>query len=236
MLSVNNVTVSYGRTRVLKDFSASASDGEIAGLLGPNGSGKTTLLRFISGLLKADAGSIVYHGAEIDTTSRFWRSVLSYVPDDGGTIPILTVEEQLLLRCRLSGVSQNESVERVKYIIHLLQIGGFKNSRSSELSTGLKKKLGIGLGIIGNAKTYLFDEPFASLDLQAVEIAYGILIALKKSGAITVVATNSIPLQAEIWDRFWNLSDTNGTKTDKISIPETLDAGQVILPWLSTSA
>ncbi len=231
---MRDVTISYRRRPVIENMTANASNGELVGLVGPNGSGKTTLLRFLSGLIKGDSGSIVYGETEIDTDSRRWRSELSFVPDDGGTIALLTVEEQLLLQCQLTGIDPNESVNRVECMIDVLRLGNHRNYASNELSTGLRKRLGIGLGIIRDAGVYLFDEPFTSLDVHTTEIFYGILTALKKSGKITVVATHSFPLRSDICNRIWDLS-TRGraSERDPGSYLEPGAAREVVIPWFS---
>ena len=103
MLELKEITVRYGKTTVLEDVSAAAGRGELTVLAGPNGAGKTTLLNALTGRAELHAGSVDLDSSEIDPADDSWRDRYSYVAADSGVLPILTVEEQLDLLCRLSG-------------------------------------------------------------------------------------------------------------------------------------
>lgn len=214
MLRLENIIISRGGHSVLNDISIGAVSGDIVALTGPNGTGKTTLLQIISGTLKSDSGNICFKENKVNLNSINWRFKLSYIPEDGGIIPLLTIEEQLYLQCSLTGISHYESSERTNYIIDLLEIGKYRNHRGDDLSSGLRKRLGIGLGIIRNAKVFLFDEPFNALDVQAMTILSRILMILKNRGRIVIVASHSFPYPDNLYNHVWYLS--NGIIKDHI--------------------
>jgi ABC-type multidrug transport system ATPase subunit len=221
VLSLQDVVLSRGGRTIIKDLSASADRGDVVAILGPNGAVKTTLLHFIAGVLKSDSGYIYYQGSKIDPASLDWRRRLAYVLDDGGIIPLLTVEEQLYLQSVLVGVSHTESVERTGLVINLLELSKYRNYRGDELSSGLRKRLGIGIGIIRDADVFLFDEPYSSLDVQAMAVFSRIVAALKSRGRIVIVASHSFPFLDNLYNHVWTLSD--GAVTDHSNKRELRD-------------
>ena len=243
MLSLQDIVVFRGRKPVLNGLNASADNGDVVALLGPNGAGKTTLLHFIAGVLKGDSGDIYYRGRKIDTNSLRWRRTLAYVLDDGGIIPLLTVEEQIYLQSILTGVDRSESAQRTGYVIDLLELNKYRDYRGDELSSGVRKRLGIGLGIVRDADVFLFDEPYSSLDVQATAVFGQILKTLKNRGRIVLVASHSFPFPDGLYNHVWSLSD--GVVVDcsneqevrgRLDQPSPSDGlsghGRIDLPWI----
>jgi len=192
---------------VISGLSAAAERGDVVALRGPNGAGKTTLLHCLAGVLKYDSGEIRCRDRKIDPGGTEWRLRLSYVLDDGGIIPLLTVEEQLYLQGVLCGVGRTEAVERAGLVIDLLEMRGYREYRGDELSLGLRKRLGIGLGIVRDAEVFLFDEPYSSLDAEAAAVFDRILRALKRKKRIVLVAAHAFPFSGDLYNRVWTLSD-----------------------------
>ncbi len=242
MLRLEDFVLSRGGRTIIKGVSAFTNRGDVVALFGPNGAGKTTLLHSIAGLLKSDSGTIYYDGNRVDPTSFDWRRRLSYVLDDGGTIPLLTVEEQLYLQCALVGVEHSESIRRTSHIIDKLGLGGHQGYRGDELSAGLRKRLGIGIGIIRDSDVFLFDEPFSSLDVQATDVFCRILMTLKDRGRVVIVASHSFPLLYDVCDQIWTLSAGVVTvHSDKRELrnllrpsPEPASSGGIAtdMPWI----
>lgn len=246
MLSLQNVVLSRGGRTIIKDLSASADKGDIVALLGPNGAGKTTLMHFIAGVLKSDSGAIYYNRRKIDPTCLDWRRRLAYVLDDGGIIPPLTVEEQIYLQSVLVGVNHAESIERTRFVIELLELSRYRDYRGDELSSGLVKRLGIGIGIVRDADLFLFDEPYSSLDVQAAAVFSRILMTLKNRGRIVVVASHSFPILDNLYNRVWTFSSgmvldysNEGKLRDLLNHPfqsGSLDKYKEIeIPWILQS-
>lgn len=206
VLSLRDLTVSRGGRTVLEGLSAAAGRGDVVALCGPNGAGKSTLLHCLAGVLKNDAGEIRYRDEKIDPRSPGWRRRLSYVLDDGGIIPLLTPAEQLYLQGALSGLGRREAAGRAGQVIDLLELDSHRDYRGDELSSGLRKRLGIGLGIVRDAEVFLFDEPYSSLDSEAAAVFDGVLRALKRKGRIVVVAAHGFSFPGGLYNRVWTLS------------------------------
>ncbi len=234
MLELSNIRINRGNKNVLNKISAGATSGSITLLLGENGCGKTSLLGGISGLLKMESGEIRFNGKSVDPESEDWRENLSYILDDGGTIPLLSVSEQLQLQCLLNGTKKIEARDRVEAVIRLLNLEKYKSYRADELSAGLRKKLGIGLGIIRNAGIYLFDEPFSSLDALTAAQLLDVLSAIKAKGKAVILSTHSPSFVSSISDSVWMLKNGGITETGKENIGSSpiSETAAVDLPWI----
>lgn len=235
MLEHKEIALSRGGRPVITACSVSAERGDAVALIGPNGSGKTTLLHLLSGLLAKDSGRLSFDGREIDPASPDWRYETAFVLDDGGTIPLLTVEEQLLLAGALSGLESGEAAGRADAVIRLLQLETHRRHRGDELSSGLRKRLGLGIGIIRDARIFLFDEPFSALDVEAAAVFIGIIEALKSKGRIVVFASHTLPFAGSLCSRVWRLAggtrpqgaraqDVPGSPAGRQSFVESLQA------------
>lgn len=245
MLKLKNIVISRGDQTVINDVTVEACPGDVIALLGPNGAGKTTLLHCIAGILESDSGEVLCQGEEVDPDSPEWRNRLTYVLDDGGTIPLLTVEEQIYLQCILTGVGNEEGMKRTGFIIDLLELGKHRGYRGDELSAGLRKRLGIGLGIVRDADIYLFDEPLSSLDVKGMAFFSRIVMTLKSRGRVVLIASHSFPYLNDLCSRVWALSE--GTITDYSNREDfrqffnhTAGAddkynGEIDIPWILSS-
>jgi len=245
MLRLENIVISRGDQIIINDITVEAGRGDVIALFGPNGAGKTTLLHCIAGILESDSGEIFYRGEEVNPDSPEWRSRLTYVLDDGGTIPLLTVEEQIYLQCILTGVGHEEAADRTGFIIDLLELGKHRGYRGEELSTGLRKRLGIGLGIVRDAEIFLFDEPLSSLDVPGMTLFSRIVKTLKGRGRLVIFASHSFPYLNDLCDRVWAVS--GGTITDysreedfhrffhNESMPGDQNNGEIDIPWILRS-
>ncbi len=219
MIELKKIQLTLGGKKVLADINAKAAAGELTLLSGDNGTGKTSLFNLIAGILKPDSGGLYYKSEFLDCETAAFSNLLSYIQDDGGTIPLLTVEEQLQLQCYLNNLNKIETVARVNEIIMNLDLESHRNYRAEELSAGVRKKLGIAIGMICNSEIFLLDEPFASLDIKASLKLLNILKILKKRGRIVIVTTHSPDIISKIIDRIWLLSEgiiQEETDRDKI--------------------
>ena len=97
MLKISNLNVSYGAIHAIHDVSMEVGDGEIVSLIGANGAGKTTILHSITGLKKADSGTIEYNGQDLIKTepSKIVTLGMAHVPEGRHVFPTMTVEENL---------------------------------------------------------------------------------------------------------------------------------------------
>ena len=165
MLEIEELTVAYGAVRALDGVGLKVERGGITAVLGANGAGKTTLLRTISGLQPARAGRITWDGTELTglAPDRIARGGVAHVPEGGGVITELTVEENL----RLGALWRRDRADRAAAQARSTSCSRrWKNVRPnppSTLSGGERQMLAIGRALMGRPGLLLLDEPSLGL-------------------------------------------------------------------------
>lgn len=183
MISIENVTVVFGKTLALDEMTVDIPDG-ITGVFGPNGSGKSTLLKTIAGLLKPDEGRIT-----IDGTSRRDESTrrrLGYAGHGSGLYGRLSLRENLELFASLYGAS----TERAGLLIDQLALKEFETRPVNELSAGSKRRAAVARALVHDPDVLLLDEPYANVDDEASEAISTAIRAWKGAGKTALVATH----------------------------------------------
>lgn len=150
MITIQNIKKSYKKNVALDDVNMTLEN-KVYGLLGPNGSGKTTLLRIISGLLKADHGSIVFQDKSIQEAS------IGYLPQKFGVFKELSVYEQLEYYCILKKIPQLQRKESIQEVLESVNLEDMINRHCKELSGGMVRRLGIAQTFLGNPDIILLD-------------------------------------------------------------------------------
>ena len=168
LLSLNNVSKSFGSTRAVKDVCLDVSQGEFFGLLGPSGCGKTTTLRMIAGLERPDSGTIMFDGTDITHLSPEHRG-FGMVFQNYALFPHLNVFENVAFGLRARHKSKDEMRERVNSALELVQLPGYDKRRVDELSGGQQQRVAIARAIAIEPALLLFDEPLSNLDVSLRE-------------------------------------------------------------------
>lgn len=162
-LSANNVSKSFGATRVLEDISFQVADGEFCALLGPSGCGKSTLLRLVAGLENASGGDISIGDQRVDHLPPRDRDI-AFVFQNYALYPHMTVYENLAFSLRLRRLPKDEIEKRVVEAAGLLEIGQLLSHKPQQLSGGQRQRVAVGRAIVRQPKIFLFDEPLSNLD------------------------------------------------------------------------
>ncbi len=179
ILTIQNVSFSYGSTPVLKNFSLDVKERDIISLIGPSGFGKTTLLQLIAGDLKPETGTITKIG--------LWRRVFQ----KSSLFPWLTVEENIKLGLR--GVDSTNTLN-FDTIISILDLGRVLKNYPRELSGGQGQRTEIARALIGKPDGLLMDEPFSSLDYLIRHQTRNYLTEILKEYPMTMLlVTHDIP-------------------------------------------
>ncbi len=164
MLSIKNISKSFGNVHALKDISLDLKPG-LFGLLGPNGAGKSTLMRTLATLQNADTGSITLNGVDIQANPNAMRSTLGYLPQDFGVYPRMSAKALLDHIAILKGVEPKK--EREAQILSLLKNVNLLKHSSANVSTysgGMRQRFGVAQAMLGDPKVLIVDEPTAGLD------------------------------------------------------------------------
>ncbi|MGD2108232.1 MAG: ABC transporter ATP-binding protein [Phycisphaerae bacterium] len=188
----------------LCDVSTSVYEGEMVGLLGPNGAGKTTLLKIISTLLLPTSGRVQIYGYDVFANELRTRSLIGLVScDERSFYWRLTARQNLIFFATLHGLSRRESLTRSGALLEALGLAHAADQPYHTFSAGMKQKLAIARGLIGEPRLILYDEPTRSLDpLSARTIRE--LIRQKRADAphrTHVIATNQLDEAEGLCDR-----------------------------------
>ncbi len=191
MLTVSNVDVFYGESRILNDVSISVPDGKIICLMGRNGVGKTTLLKTIMGNLKVRKGKITYENADItrDPPHRRARAGIGYVPQGRGIFPYLSVYENLLMGFEaLDRSEQRHSAHKVDEVYEIFPVLSQMSKRvAGTLSGGQQQQLAIGRILVRSPKLLLLDEPTEGIQPSIVEEIERVIMFLGKKSDISIL-------------------------------------------------
>ena len=195
MLTVTELSVSYGAVRALSKVSLEVPPGEVTAVIGANGAGKSTLMRTLAGLVKPASGAATLDGEKITgrKAEDIVRMGLALVPEGRSTIPDLTVEENL----RLGGLWRNRAERAASQaeIFDLFPIlGQRKHLRADTLSGGERQQLAIGRALMAKPRCLLLDEPSLGLAplivTQILELVSG--LARNSGLAVLLVEQNAV--------------------------------------------
>ena len=187
MIRVDNLSVSYGAVKALRNVSLKASPGLITAVLGANGAGKTTLLRAISGLVTPQSGNILLGEKSLlrMPTENICRLGLAHVPEGRGVIEELTVEDNLRLGALASKVDIAEGLENQYTQFPVL--GDRRKKYCATLSGGERQMLAMARALIAQPKVLLLDEPSLGLAPLVTSELMKLILQLCESENLTVI-------------------------------------------------
>lgn len=200
LLSVKNLSVSYGSTKALKGFGLSAAKGEFIGILGPNGAGKSTLLKSMTGLLKY-SGSVRIAGREVSKLkSREVGKLLGYVSQNPNDyISKDTVFEELKFTLDNYGSTDMTVIEDV---LGSLGLAKLRDKNPRDLSGGERQRVAIASVLVNRPEMLLLDEPTRGLDAE-LKLQLGRLLSeLSGRGVTIMLVTHDIEFAAEFCSRY----------------------------------
>ncbi len=155
----------FGDLLVLKDLNLEIARNEFLCIVGPSGSGKTTLLRMMNGLADIDSGSILVEGTPVTGSRRDMAMVFQSFD----LFPWMTVERNISFPLELSRTRKSEIKERVEWAVKLVGLEGFENRYPSQLSGGMRQRVGLARAVVVRPEVLLLDEPFGAVDAQTRE-------------------------------------------------------------------
>ena len=186
-LEVTGLACRRGGRAVFGDLSFSLARGELLALTGRNGSGKTTLLRALALLVPAQAGAILWQGAEVARDAEAWRRQIGWLGHLDGLKGDLTVAENLETACRL----REAAADGIAAALAAFDLGVLAHRPVRTLSAGQRRRCALARVLASAAPLWLLDEPLNALDApsqQAVQVALAGHLA---AGGLAIAATHA---------------------------------------------
>ena len=219
ILRIQNVQLSFGATKVLKDVSFDVHAGEIRAIIGPNGAGKTSLLNCMSGFYRPQAGQILFEGNDVTKTpphdiaslgmARTFQNIALYTGlstmDNLMAARHIHMKQGMLSSMLYWGAARKEEVEHrivVEEIIDFLEIAHIRKSIVGALPYGLRKRVELGRALALEPRLLLLDEPMAGMNAEEKEdMARFILDIHERRNTTIVLIEHDMGLVMDISDR-----------------------------------
>jgi lipopolysaccharide export system ATP-binding protein len=208
-LDISGLIKSYNGRVVVDRVSLKIRAGEVVGLLGPNGAGKTTTFYMIIGLIKPDAGKVVFNGEDISGLPMYQRARrgITYLPQEPSVFRKLTVEENILAILETLNLPREEKQTRLEGLLKELNIAHLAKNKAYSLSGGERRRVEITRALVLAPSLILLDEPFAGIDPLAVIDIQKIIHQLKKKGIGVIVTDHNVREALHVCDRAYILSE-----------------------------
>ncbi len=208
-LSVRDLRKRYGAREAVKGVTLGISPGEVVGLLGPNGAGKTTIFYMIVGLVRPDAGRVLFDGQDITRLPmhRRARMGLGYLPQEPSVFRKLTVRENILAFLEETPLSKGEREERLRDLLAEMRIDHVENSMGYSLSGGERRRVEIARSLVISPAFLLLDEPFAGIDPISVADLQQVILRLKEKEIGVIITDHNVRDTLTVCDRAYIISE-----------------------------
>jgi phospholipid/cholesterol/gamma-HCH transport system ATP-binding protein len=249
MITIRDIRKSFDERPILRGVNIDVRDRETLVVLGRSGGGKSVMLKMIVGLLKPDSGSINVDGNDVLSMSypklRELRFKFGFLFQGAALFDSLTVGDNVALALRRGRakheleLTENEIAERVKFALEVVGLKNTEGVMPSNLSGGMKKRVGLARAIVPSPRYMLYDEPTTGLDMETADEINVLINDLRtKLGVTSIVVTHDIHSAFVVGDRFAILNDgrtlMTGTRAEiENSVDE--DVRKYISSSLSTS-
>lgn len=228
LLKIDGISAGYHGQDVLRGLSLTVAEGNLVAIVGPNGHGKSTLLRAISGLLRLTGGSIQLGERRLDRLrpDEIVAAGVVQVPQGDLLFPEMTVLENLQMGAYLPAASARMA-ERLEEVYTLLpKLRERQHQVASTLSGGERRMVGIGRGLMADARLLLLDEPSLGLAPIIIDQIYEVITTLKHSGRTILLVEESAARVADKADHIHLLDHGefvwSGAGSELMARPEIL--------------
>jgi ABC-2 type transport system ATP-binding protein len=230
-IEVSGLRKAYGSLEAVQEVDFSIEEGEVFGLLGPNGAGKTTTVEILEGYRKRDAGEVRVLGHDPERPGLDFRERIGVVLQQSEMWPNLTVRETHAIFAGYYRAPRD--VDEVIALVGLREKAG---ARVKTLSGGQKRRLDLGIALIGDPDLVFLDEPTTGFDPQARRAAWEMIRSLRSLGKTVLLTTHYLDEAAELADRVGVVA---GGQLVEVAPPDELGATlrrQSTVSWLEGGA
>ena len=197
-LAIQNLSKTYSNGfSALKDVSLTVPQGGFFALLGPNGAGKSTMIGIISSLFQPTTGSVKIFGTDLLENPSIAKQYLGIVPQEFNFNMFEKVEDILITQAGYFGIPAKEARPRAKRLLMALGLWDKRNSKSRELSGGMKRRLMIARALIHKPKLLILDEPTAGVDIELRRSMWEFMQQINIEENTTIILTTHYLEEAE---------------------------------------
>jgi lipopolysaccharide export system ATP-binding protein len=224
-LKVDGLVKRYGHRLVVDTLSFEVGEGEVVALLGPNGAGKTTAFYMTIGLIRPDAGRVIFFGEEVTPLAVHERARrgMGYLAQEPSIFPNLTVEQNILLVLEAFPLSGKERKRRLEEHLEELHLSHLSKKKAGTLSGGERRRLEITRSLVTQPTFLLLDEPFANIDPKSIADVKALIAHLSQKGISVLITDHNAREILSCVDRSYIIEGgrvlLSGTPTELVANP-----------------
>ncbi len=215
IVELSGLSKTYGKKKVVDNFSLKMEKGHICGLIGPNGAGKTTIMRMMAGLTEPDSGEIKYFGSE---DLNWMRSRMSFIIEEPYMDLKMTARENMEYIRLIRGISGESRIDELLDFVKLSDTG---KKVAGVFSLGMRQRLGLAMALISKPEIMVLDEPINGLDPEGIVDIRKMLLNLAEKEKISILISSHILKElSELCTDYVII--TKGKKAEELSHEELL--------------
>jgi ABC-2 type transport system ATP-binding protein len=200
MISIDNLSKSFGSTKALDNLNLGVKKGELLGIIGPNGAGKTTAIRITCCILKPDQGDVLVGGYSIHKDPLKIKSIIGYLPEEPNLYERFKARDLLRYFSELYGVPKADINQRVDELLELVGMTHRAEDRINTFSKGLRQRISIARALVHDPQVIIFDEPTMGLDPATSQTIRHFINQLKGDKTI-ILCTHYMDEAEQLCDR-----------------------------------
>ena len=225
LLETQELFKQYSGRTVVNKVSIEVHERQIVGLLGRNGAGKTTSFRMIIGMIRPEAGKVIFEGRDVTQMAMYQRARhgMGYLSQEPSVFQRLTVEQNLLAILETMSLTRRDRQRRASSLIEQFGLETVRKQHGRLLSGGERRKLEIARALVTNPSLILLDEPFSGVDPIAVEDLQLEIRKLQQNGISILITDHNVERTLEVADRAYIINEGDvlayGAPRDLINDP-----------------
>jgi lipooligosaccharide transport system ATP-binding protein len=201
VIAADHLRKAFGSLVAVDDLSFRVEAGECFGILGPNGAGKTSTIRMVYGFSPLTAGMLSVFGLDVTRETRAIKARIGVCQQENNLDPELTVLQNLLVFARYFNIPSAEAEQRSLELLKFMTLDHRENSRASELSGGMVRRIVMARALLNRPELLILDEPTTGLDPQSRHLVWERLEGLRSKGLTILLTTHYMEEASRLCDR-----------------------------------